>query len=67
MHTLVISRHGCVGILISWSSSFAVGIQKERRPSSTKERAAKSRMSSSMAKNEYGFLGGMYASCLEFC
>lgn len=48
-HTTTVSMHGCVGTAISWFSSFAVGIQKDSRPSSTSVSDAKCNMSSSMA------------------
>ena len=61
---LSVSRQGCVGGAIAWSSSLDVGIQKESLPFSTNDRAAKSRISSSIAKNPYGFFGGIYPSLL---
>lgn len=52
------SSDGCVGTGISCSSSFAVGIQNDSLPFSTRVAAAKARISSSMAKKLYGFFGG---------
>lgn len=48
-----------MGILISWSASLEVGSQNERRPSGTREREAKFRMSVRMEWSEYGRFGGM--------
>lgn len=59
LHTATICRHGWVGGWISSASSLEVGIQKARRPPSRRVAAAKERMSSSMARKLYGFLGGM--------
>jgi hypothetical protein len=61
---LMVSRHGCVGGRISLSSSFDVGIQNERRPFSTSDKAAKSRISSNIARKPYGFFGGKYPGSL---
>lgn len=62
-HMLMRSSAGWVGMGISSasssSSSLAVGIQRERRPLSTRDDAAKARMSARRAGNEYGFLGAM--------
>jgi len=55
---LVIARQRCLGGSISSSLSFDVGIQKDSRPLSTSDKAANSRMSSSMARKLYGLLGG---------
>lgn len=53
-----ISSEGCDGTEISCCSSLAVGIQNDSLPSSTNVFAANSRISSSIAKKLYGFLGG---------
>lgn len=57
-HTTTTSRQGCAGTGISCSSSFAVGIQNESLPLSTRVSDAKARMSSSMVRKLYGFFGG---------
>lgn len=62
--TTTSSKHGCAGRGSSWSSSFAVGIQKERRPESTMVSLAKWRMSRRMSGRLYGFLGGMKVGSL---
>lgn len=56
---LVTARQWCCGARISSSFSFDVGIQKESLPLSTSDKAANSKMSSSMTRKLYGLLGGM--------
>ena len=59
------SRASCWGIPNSTSSSLAVGIQIETLPSSTRNTAAKCKMSPSIASRLYARFGGMYFSCLS--
>lgn len=50
LQTATMRRHGCSGGRISSASSLEVGIQKARRPASTRVAAEKASMSSSMAR-----------------
>ena len=59
------SRASCWGTPSSTSSSLAVGIQIETLPSSTRNTAAKCKISPSIASRLYARFGGIYLSCLS--